>query len=484
MTATPLANAPPADSAPTPPQAPTRSAHPLKHLFDPATIRLRCGAILRSVEDNLSPHFRLDRSALDACAQRVAATIRLRHPDLQVPPHSRWRHFDAGGVPRLAELAQALAGRSAADVARAHFDLVVPAVLLDAAAGDSWRYVEGEALAREALPESRHDNDALLAMLDAAARQRSPDLAQAVHAPAASGGDTERSGRTWQGSEGLAVASLRAFMAGAFSARRDDPLRCDAAALKQLDPPALRALMQAGPANPLAGLEERSALLQRLGQALESEALRDGGPARPALFFDRLTAGATRREVSATELLNELLRTLAPIWLEGSRVQSLQAGDCWPHRWAGDGIAGGGHDTTTDGHVPLHAMAQWLAYSLIEPLQWAGVAVTGQQALTGLADTRNGGLLIDMGVLRPRSARAASRAMKPADEWVIEWRALTVVLLDELAVLVRHDLGLDDQQLTMASLLEGGTAPTARELDQERRNGAPPVLVTSAGTLF
>ena len=45
--------------------------------------------------------------------------------------------------------------------------------------------------------------------------------------------------------------------------------------------------------------------------------------------------------------------------------------------------------------MPLHKLSQWLAYSLIEPLQRAGIAVTDIDGLTGLAEYRNGGLFID-----------------------------------------------------------------------------------------
>ena len=37
---------------------------------------------------------------IPAVADYVAATIRQRYPDLNVPYHSRWRHFEAGGVDR------------------------------------------------------------------------------------------------------------------------------------------------------------------------------------------------------------------------------------------------------------------------------------------------------------------------------------------------------------------------------------------------
>ena len=68
------------------------------------------------------------------------------------------------------------------------------------------------------------------------------------------------------------------------------------------------------------------------------------------------------------------------------------------------------------------------------------------------------------------------------DELVVEWRALTVTLLDELAPLVRAHLGAPS--LPLACILEGGTWATGRMLAAERRGGAPPLAIDSDGTVF
>jgi len=105
--------------------------------------------------------------------------------------------------------------------------------------------------------------------------------------------------------------------------------------------------------------------------------------------------------------------------------------------------------------------------------------------LTGLPEYRNGGLLIDGGVLRPRDAAFASRSYTPADPWVIEWRALTVALLDELADKVRAVLRVSATELPLACILEGGTWAAGRQIAAERRaDGSPPVNIISDGTIF
>ena len=430
--------------------------HPLDSLRDPGTVRARCAAVLASVEANVSEHFRLDRSRLPAVAERVAALTLRRFPDLRIPYHSRWRHFEAGGLDRKPALDALLATRSSADAARARFDLIVVSVLLDAGAGPAWRYTEGPG---------------------ASAAGAEGGDANAAAAPAGAGLVLQRS-------EGLGVATWHAFLNGVFSATPDDPLRADAAALEKLDAGTLRAVFQSSPSNPVVGLEGRAGLLVRLGAALREEAARGGGPARPALLFDRLTDGGTKHEVTATAVLGEVLRLLGPIWTSGSRVQGLLGGDVWPHRWAG-AVTGSGVDPTTGGWVPFHKLSQWLSYSLLEPLQWAGVQVTGLDALTGLPEYRNGGLLLDGGVIVPRDARALARQWKPQDDFIIEWRALTVALLDEVAVLVRAQLGKTAQEMPLACILEGGTWAAGREIATELRgDGSPPLKIESDGTIF
>lgn len=456
----------------------------LATLRDPATIRARCAAITQAAEDNLSPWFTLDLSRLDAAAERVEAVMRRRFPDLKIPYHSRWRHFEAGGVDRKAELDTLLADRSVAERTRAMFDLTVVSVLLDAGAGPKWRYVEhsGAAAPSAALPAHRQSREQLMAMLDQAigappAPEASPPVGDDVPAPAIS------PSAAYSRSEGLGVASFRGFIAGVFSALPGDPLRADAATLKTLDAAALRALFQASPSNPLVGLEGRAGLLARLGQALESEAAKDGLPPRPSLVADRVTAGFTKTSVTAAELLQEVLRAYAPIWTSGSRVQGALAGDVWPHRWAG-AATGGGHDAITDGWVPFHKLSQWLTYSLLEPLEWAGVQVSGLDALTGLPEYRNGGLLIDEGVIVLRQGGDLMRPWKPSDELIVEWRALTVTLLDRLAARVRQRLQMSAEQLPLARILEGGSWAAGREIAAEKRGGSPPLTIDSDGTIF
>jgi hypothetical protein len=135
--------------------------------------------------------------------------------------------------------------------------------------------------------------------------------------------------------------------------------------------------------------------------------------------------------------------------------------------------------------VPFHKLSQWLAYSLIEPLEGAGIEVTDLDRLTALAEYRNGGLLIDLGMLRPKHDAVLGEAHPGVSEIVVEWRALTVALIDRLAERIRAKLGLTPAQLPLAKVLEGGTWAAGRRIARELRpGGGPPLQLMSDGTLF
>ena len=71
------------------------------------------------------------------------------------------------------------------------------------------------------------------------------------------------------------------------------------------------------------------------------------------------------------------------------------------------------------------------------------------------------------------------------DTLVVEWRALTVALLDRVAARVRERLGMDVRTLPLASVLQGGTWTAGRRIAAElRAGGGPPLRVASDGTLF
>jgi hypothetical protein len=392
-------------------------------------VRERAHALFALAEADRLPHFALRADRLPAAVDYVLETIRAKYPDLAIPFHSRWRHFAVGGRDRWGRLRRELADVPADEIARIRFDLAIASVLLDAGAGPDWRY--------------RDD-----------------------------------AGREYARSEGLAVASFDLFRAGFFAGDPAARLRADAAGLATIDPERLAAGMQAGPANPLVGLEGRAALLRRLGTALAADRERFGPEGRIGNLFDHLSGQATRGTLPASAILDAVLRGLGGIWPGRYDLGGVNLGDTWRH----SAILA---DNASQGFAPFHKLSQWLSYSLIEPIEEAGIAVTGCDALTGLAEYRNGGLMIDAGILEPRDPTLLVRPLSVGDEAVVEWRALTVALLDRIAEGVRLRLGRDASTLPLVKVLEGGTWAAGRRIAREKRpDGTPPLAIVSDGTVF
>jgi hypothetical protein len=402
-----------------------RPAEALRRLLSAAAVRERANEMLDLALAGRIDGWRVELDRLGAAADLTAAITRENYPDLAIPLHARARHFVAG-EPALP------AGGDPAARARSAFDLVVVSVLLDAGAGPGWRY-------RDSV-----------------------------------------SGRTLARSEGLAVASQRLFESGAFSSDPAAPARADGAALAALDEAVLVGGFQVCAANPLLGLDGRTALLRRLGSQVLARpdlfASRDSP--RPGGLYDVLAARADGGRLPATAILALLLEALGPIWSGRLTLEGVALGDCWRHPALR-------RDDATDTLVPLHKLSQWLAYSLIEPLQAAGIQVTDMDGLTGLAEYRNGGLFIDSGVLALADPAEAGRAHDVSEPLIVAWRAMTVALLDRLAPLVRERLGVGEADFPLARMLEGGSWAAGRRLAAERRpGGGPPFNILSDGTVF
>jgi hypothetical protein len=412
------------------------------YLRSPLAIRARCENILEAGLAGRLAHFAIELDALPRVVDEVIAVCRAQHPDLDIPMHGRLDHFRAGGIDRVAALDARLDALPADERARSWVDLVVVSVLLDAGAGDRWRF----------------------------------------HEPG--------SGLSIGRSEGLAVASLHAFEAGLFSSDPAHPLRADAAGLRALDPAALSAALQASDDNPLVGLEGRIGLVRALGDALLAAPEIFPGE-RPGGLLDHLQwiaiekrapgGSSIRRMVSkidAPSLLSALLEGLGPIWPGRIELGGVNLGDVWPHPAAG----GTGPSA---GLVPFHKLSQWLAYSLFEPFGRGGLSITLAGALTGLPEYRNGGLLIDLGVLVPKHADVTGGEHAPGDEVIVEWRALTVALLDRIAEAVRERLGKSPAELPLANIVEAGTWVAGRAVAARlREGGGSPIRIRSDGTVL
>jgi hypothetical protein len=381
-------------------------------LLSAAAVRVHCREVADEAIAGRSRHFHWHAERLPQIAAYVVDVIRERYPSLRVPFHSRWRHFEAGGVDRWKNLA-ASRGLHGIERARAAVDLVIPSVLLDAGAGPEWRFTE------------------------------------------------KSTGQVHARSEGLAIASLELYAAGGL------------ADLEEITADDIARAFQVSPQNPLVGLEGRAALLARLGRLMRANPRWFGTPPRLGALVDAWHGEARDNRIAAAEILATLLEVLGPMWPGRLVKDGVPLGDCWPHPAAKGGL------------VPFHKLSQWLTYSLLEPLADAGLEVTGLDALTGLPEYRNGGLLLDLGLLEAKEPDFHTRTLTVDEPAVVEWRALTVVGLDRLAPLVREGLGVGEAEFPLARMLEGGTWAAGRKIAGDRRaGGAPPVRIASDGTVF
>lgn len=419
----------------------------IAYLRTPAAIRERCDRLFHLACTDQLHYFRCNLTQLDQVAHYVIEVMRDEYPDLNIPFHSRWRHFEVGNVPRLAELEQHLTGLTPQEKAQTKFDLAIISVLLDAGAGSEWQYGEQE------------------------------------------------TGLVFRRSEGLAVASFRMFCQGAFSSNPQFPLQADAQGLQNFTAAQLAQGFQVSSTNPLLGLEGRVELLQRLGHSLHSlpQLFGTENP-RPGNLVNYLLQGLNVGKLNvesstqtnlkpsislpASTVFSAVLQGLGNIWPGRLSIAGVNLGDVWIHPALKE-------DNPTAQYVPFHKLSQWLTYSLLEPLQELGIEITGLDEMTGLPEYRNGGLCLDLGLLEAKHVSVVQERHLPESEVIVEWRALTVSLLDRIADTIRQQLNLSATQLPLVKILQGGTWTAGRRIAaQLREGGVPPIQIDSDGTVF
>jgi len=395
-------------------------------LMQLAAIRQQCGRIYDLAKEGNLSFFNVDESKIYLAVEATEASLRKRYPSLKVPMHSRLRHFEQ------AELAKLMSSWRCdqTEKARRLVDLMVISVLLDAGAGQNWHYITAD-------------------------------------------------GNSLRASEGLAKASFDMFLDGVFSSDAAVKTRVNSSALKQVTEASLARGFQVSSANPLVGLAGRTRLLRSLGEALEQSPQYFGEElCRPGNLVDYLLAHAEGGKVGLEHLWRACSEGLYSIW--PLQPNGILRGDIWAHSKLQ--ISGKpGSDL-----VPFHKLTQWLIYSVIDALEITlGLKVTGLHVLTGLPEYRNGGLFIDSGVLLLKDPSWLSQEVNVGTELVVEWRALTVVLLDKLAEELRNKLKMGQEDLPMTAVLEGGAWDAGRELAKSQRtDGSPPIRIRLDGTVF
>jgi hypothetical protein len=248
----------------------------VKELRNLEMIRERCGKVFARAQQGKTKHFNLDMSKMKDVFDLVMKTTKQNYPDMKIPYHSRWRHFNDMDVQKLT------AGWKCDEVekVRRMLDLVTISVLLDAGAGNKWHYVD-------------------------------------IH------------GKRLERSEGLAVASFDMFKDGIFSSDAALPHRVNSHGLKALQLKQLVKGFQIDEVeNPMVGVEGRFKLLRRLARALDSNPQFFGAEApRPGNLVDYVLKHRVGEGVDIKVLWKAVIEGFESIWPE--HLSGIRRGDVW-----------------------------------------------------------------------------------------------------------------------------------------------------------
>jgi len=340
---------------------------------DLQSIRTSCDMLLPYAVANKLKHFIYDEDNLHKTADYVTEVIQSNYPDLNIPYHSRLRHFP--DEYKTLDL-------------ESQIELVVISVLLDAGAGSDWRYID--------------------------------PLTNTIHTK----------------SEGLGLASYRMYTKYRFPTK-EQFVEC----------------FQLSATNKFVGVKDRYAMLQRLKNSENGKSA-----------LEQITEFFLPNQVESVLSIEAIFYKL-----------KLSLHDVLP-----DDVA-----IYKSYDMFFHKLLQWLCYSLWEVLENFEYKITDTDMLTGLPEYRNGGLMVDMGVLIPRDPSMYDLQHEITSEFIVEWRAMTVVLLDQIALLIRHRLHKTHAELPLSKILQGGTWSAGRKIASElRADAAPPFKVISNGTVF
>lgn len=436
--------------------------NPVSYFKSISSVRETTKQVFDYVEQNggQGNHFKMELSKMgdvvDFLCSIIARDYGTDYPS--IPPHGRWQHLNCGNVLRVESLIEqwSSAGIDEVEISRKLIDLFVFSVLVDAGAGNTWKYTT-----------------------------------------------TEEGNKAFDRSEGLAVASYYLFVQGALSQDTNDKFKVNGKKLTELTMDEFCQGFQVSDANPLNGTEGRLKLIQNLGVALSTNPAIFGKEGRPGCLVDYLYSKCTKDNGTAVVDLNDVWNALmdgfTSIWPAGrTSIDGEPLGDAWV---LDTKAKASGSDAFLDSIVTFHKLTQWLCYSLLVPLENYGYKFTikNKDMQTGLPEYRNGGLFYDFGVLTLTDGaykRGLALTQKlgdnscskiptftPEDGAIVEWRCLTIGLLDYLLPLVNKKL---DYDLVLPQLIEAGSWKAGREIAAIKRpdTKGPPIELHSDGTVF
>ncbi|PVU98212.1 hypothetical protein BB559_001735 [Furculomyces boomerangus] len=464
--------------------------HQVEYFRSLSTIRERSAKVYNLISYGNSKHFSLSEEKLDTIVANIISLIKRDYgTHNNVPAHGRWRSFEIFENGSKRDLfnehveAWKKSGIDNNECTRRAIDLFVISVLLDAGAGSQWSYQD------------------------------------------------EKTNSIYKRTEGLGIASLRMFEAGIFSSNKQNPYQVDAIGLLSFTDEDLIKGFQVSEKNILIGAENRAALIKRLGKVLKNDNLYFKSESsnsisnRPGNMLDYLVDNSISNTIDIELLWDVIINGFLHVWPESrTSINNSPLGDTWvcdilktkklytkPPSYGR--ISSEGDESSNDSInktnnvqdinyealVPFHKLSMWLTWSLVEALQRIGnLKIEKLNLLTGLPEYRNGGLFVDMGVLHLNNSYIQENAstinwnedgtplFEVDSQLVIEWRALTIVLLDKLHEKVIKVLQLDKNEFPLNKLLEAGSWKAGREIAAKLRpsTGNPPIGIISDGTIF
>jgi GTP cyclohydrolase II len=262
-----------------------------------------------------------------------------------------------------------------------------------------------------------------------------------------------KDGKKYNRSEGLAMAAFDMFNNGVFSSDSALPTRVNSHKLKNLSRDDLINGFQLTKKNYLIGLDGRLDLLKNFGKILDKNKKYFGKEiARPGNIIDHLGTN----QIDFNELSNIIFNF------------SELTQDVHIH-------------TDLKMYIPYHKLLQWLLYSLIDLFMKFRINVINTETLTALPEYRNGGMIIDLGIIEIKDKTLFNKKHDINSDLIIEWRCLTVILIDIIKEKVNIIL---NSNLHLGQLLESGTWKIGRELAKKNRNGLSPFTILSNGTVM
>lgn len=439
------------------------ATNPLEYFKTISSVRETTGPVYQLAKSNgEGNYFKLNLANMEPVVEYLCAIIGRDYKTNydSIPPHGRWQHLNAGGHLRMEGLIEQWRAShiDEMEISRRLIDLLVISVLVDAGAGNSWKY-------------------------------------------------TVEWDKSYNRSEGLAVASYYMFIDGALSVDgTKDPSKVNGQKLRDLTMDQfIKGFQICESTNPLSGMEGRLKLIQRLGGALVEHPDIFGPEARPGGMVDYLYSHCDHNNDNSIDLniiWNSLMEGFVSIWPKGrTTIDGMPIGDVWSldTKLESKDSTKWGNDDFLNSLVSFHKLTQWLCYSLLVPLEKFGhkFTILNKNLQTGLPEYRNGGLFYDFDVLdlKPehlKRGKALSVQLNADEEIptfsaddgvIVEWRCLTIGLLDELLLLVNEKLNAN---LSLPQVIEAGSWKAGREIAAQKRpsTNGPPIDLYSDGTVF